>query len=515
MSFTNAVSTTVSLSPSVDSIRVTVDPIANLTPHVTSDQKKTSLRDDLSISTVDSGGGSIGNQDETDAVEVLKDRFLHMRDVVLNLNIKTDQIPSRDLQPGDLEEIDDFRIIFNLNVAVYTDPNTGKEITVDLLDLPIEAQKVMDTFFNDMNKVIRFRRYQTTRYAKHNKGNLNGEKPLQKTTGDLQNRTTKDHKQAQKEVLPQLLLEAKTPEVRKTITNRVMFAELAHESIMKHFDETIKRKDRECKQLEAQQRADPQNFTDQRILTRLSNEIVTLKKHHQELKHLNIDALTRVLGRFPVGSYTKDDLKEAVDRFVAAEKKELEITRKSNAFVKFGWSENEETRDAAKRELEYIDDEVGMFYTTRRDYADQQMNRLIPQKQECLEDIFLREAISFVDALEGRGNYDGKGFAQSSIFADFTEDEKNRVFTLMDTNARKWNSREQFPNVDPKHFKIETQHNPGAKVEEKEAVDQKRRATLETKISEYRTLIFSDKNDGSNPNPGLIPPPPPLPIPNP
>lgn len=482
----DSLSATIALPAPVDEVRFTVDPTTavNLIPHTTSDEKKGQIRDEFVIFNMDSRGGGVTDQSDTDRVEGLKDQFLYMRDVVLNLEIKNNQI-----QPTHLEEISDFRIIFTSNVATYTDPNNKKEITVDLLDLPKEAQIEMDKFFKEMDKVLQFSRYQTTRYSKHNKGNIAGDKPLQKTTADLKKRA-KDHKQAQKELLPKLLLEAKTPEARKTITDRVMFAELAHQSLINHFEENMKRKQVQCNQLKSLQNADPKNFKDQRILAGLSNELDMLKNHHQELKNLNVDLLTRVLAKYPVGSYTKEDLDKVVDDFVASEKKELEITRKLNSYVKFGWNEDDETREDAKKELEYIDDETGMFYLTRGEYTKDRIARALSIKQESLEDIVLRESISFVNALEGRGNYDGKGFAQSALFDDFSEDQKMQAVTHMGIQANKWKT--QFPNVDAKHFEIEIEHNPHEAKEMKNAIDQKRKSTLEGKIEEYRKKIFPD-----------------------
>lgn len=469
-------------SPLVDGFSGVLNftPPVDLTPHKTTPETRALLKADLEVSKVDFKGGHLVNEQATAKMEGLKDGYLNIRDIALNGAISTGTITD-----AHLETIKDFRINFDLKIATFTHPDTNKKMTIDLMGVPEAQQEEIDAFFKEADKVLNFTKHKRVHYSKNNKGNIVGQKSLQRETEDLK-KLTKDHKQAAEEVLPKQLLKTKTPQERKFITQLLMFVQYMHQNMKKDLDGIITEREEQYRQ--ALQAPTAQNPEDRRHIGIMRQELILLQQRRKELEELDVYALTMALANTPVGECTPEEFEEARRSLVETVKKDLKVPENVNAIL-------DSNRLKAQKAIAYAEDIGGMFYTTRWDYTQYCEKNRLPVKQESIEDIFFRETLAF---FADRNNYRGKGFVHSALFADFSQDLQGKVAVKIGASVR--HLRENFPNRDASQFDM-NMGAPNLPEKQKNAVDKRYKEIFKNTIKEFRKDLFPDDYIGPSTNP--------------
>lgn len=366
----------------------------------TSDVKREELKKQLNFIAVCSPNFSLGYKvkNQAKAVDDFKEAFLDVRDLILNQEGKE----------SSLEAINDFTINFDLQVATYTDPATGEETTVDLMNI---NETLVEEFFNQADELIHFRRNQDLRISQHGKGNLKGEAPLIRNAEATQALSTQFADCAQRNVPRALAQEEYSSIERVSIAKRLLFSEMLDGRFPVKLGELIKKKQKDYDDA-------LKNKADRKLVNQLHSEVEQLRELQKKLKGLDPYALSLVLSMYPVEEpiYPEE-----------VEKRAKEIERGLIHGLKYNDKNKNNSEEQAK--MSYIRDLIGMLYINRWEYHSYCQKHNMKMKQEGIADVYLRAAIAYAN---GEDPKDVSKQIVSTLCEGFSDDLKKEVQTLID-----------------------------------------------------------------------------------
>lgn len=372
-----------------------------------------------------------------------------------------------------VDQIRDFKINFDLEIATYSLPGTDEKYAVDLKKITDSGVIASLNFLKDTAKAKLGGSDTGTVWSEKSKGNLGGKAGLQKKNEALR-ALQLPIEQGGRELLASILKDVPVAEDRKNIVRRHQFAEFTLKKLKEQIDKKVEVKNTEHTQLYAQ----PRTTEQQRRITELERENQELIKVKNKLNEIDTYALTMLIAIHPVGTHWHGDIEKSSNFIRKLATKN--ILKKRNDQKKRFWSKD--ATELKREESAYIDDMIGMLHKGRAEYIIYCKQNKIQFKKEGIEDLLLREAIKFADGEE----YTAEGFKDAIHFDSLPEEVKKELDALFDDVALM--ATEAIP-ADSGEYPVEVGYPDKASDREKEKLDKQREDAIKTEIDVQREKI--------------------------
>lgn len=344
--------------------------LLNIEGKATSETTRTRLKGIIHFEQSISSGFQLAFQAKN---EQLKDSFLDLRDLVLNLNGMGDH----------LEGIDDFEVDFDLRTASFTNPLTHDTVIVDLLDLKHEkGQQFCEKFLEKVGVSLN----SNLLFSKSSGGNYKGAKPYRH--GDTQEFTKlpKSFDECAERNIPKALARASL-ENRKVIMNRLLFAEVSYKKLPESIQTLI---DSKTRALEVVSRHMDKDTDARKAYHELKNDINQLNAVKDRFNDIDFYALSVMLTMYPVGGFFPERIDEIAKTIEAGLNNQLKYSP-STWFV-----DGELIKERQKVIADYIQSVKLSLYKAmdRGIYVVKCRELGIKPEQEGMEDLIFRQALS-------------------------------------------------------------------------------------------------------------------------
>lgn len=309
------------------------------------------------------------------------DRFIAVREYFLRREVELGHIDAKHM-----DVIDDFEFPIDTFSATYTNPKTGGISRIAMREVE-EAREVLEPYLEESEEC---QKRSCVSFIAHSKGNQLKSAtliPLQKKEDTVLEKLSLTFQDVFDKVLPQALSNLPSevdPNDKNVIARRLLFVEHFHAKMTESINAKI----------ETRKQALKSPAIDGVMKRDIQSEINHLTKLQEQLKNLDIYALSKALTAYPIEPQNMNEV---------ASKLQDEVAKEILA-GQTGWKDKLKEynplgkgKQLTEDQREYAIDVSRLLFTDLGEYVAfcQDPKHKLKIKNESIEDIFMREALKF------------------------------------------------------------------------------------------------------------------------